>query len=290
MTNSKKTKRILITILISLFIIAWLFPVWNVLATSTKTTEQYLNQKPWILPLQVSVFKQFFSNIYLGLTGKVEGGSGEPVLPALISSLIYGIIGSIVAIFCAALAAYPLSRLKMRGRFFIFMLIFSGTMFPFQVYLIPLFKMYQALHIYDTRFGLILFYSAICIPFCILVLRNWFNDIPKEIFEAAKIDGCGNFTIFLKMIVPLSWAPFITLFLLQFTWVWNDLLFGLTLSVSREVRPIMAVLADLQNMKAPIPYPVVLASTIISSLPTVILVIAFQKHFFKGLKMSIAGE
>ena len=96
--------------------------------------------------------------------------------------------------------------------------------------------------------------------------------------------------IFLKMIVPLSWAPFATIFLLQFTWIWNDLLFGLTLSVSRNIRPIMTVLADLQNLRAPIPFPVVMASTIVASLPTIILVIAFQRNFFKGLTISIAGE
>ncbi len=287
---NKKINRFLITLMLVLFIVLWLFPIWNILATSAKTTEQYLTQKPWVLPLELNVFKQLFLNIYQGLIGEVEGGSGEAVLPALKSSLIYSTIGAIIAIICAALAAYALSRLQIKGRFFLFMLIFSGTIFPFQIYLIPLFRMYQVLEIYDTRLGLTLFYSAICIPFCMLVLRNWFNGIPQEIIDAAQIDGCGLLHIFIRIIVPLSWAPFATLFLLQFTWIWNDLIFGLTLSISREIRPIMVVLADLQNMNAPIPFPVVLASTLAGSLPTVILVIAFQRYFFKGISMAVAGE
>ena len=290
MIKNKKISRFLITVMLLIFVIAWIFPIWNVVATSSKTIDQYLTQKPWVLSFESNVFKQFYINVRDGLTGKVEGGTGVAVFPGLVNSLIYGIVGAIFAIICAALAAYSLSRLRVRGRFFFFILIFSGTIFPFQIYLIPLFKLYQGLHIYDTRLGLILFYSAISIPFSMLVLRNWFNGIPQEIIDAAHIDGCGLMTIFLKMIVPLSWAPFATLFLLQFTWIWNDLLFGLTLSVSRSVRPIMTVLADLQNLRAPIPFPVVMASTIISSLPTIILVVAFQRYFFKGLTISIAGE
>lgn len=290
MIENKKISRFLITAMILLFVVAWIFPIWNVVATSMKTTDQYLKQKPWVLPLELNVFKQFFLNVYDGLTGKVEGGSGEAVFPALISSLIYGILGAIIAIICAALAAYSLSRLRVKGRFFLFMLIFSGTIFPFQVYLIPLFKMYQGLHIYDTRLGLILFYSAISIPFCMLVLRNWFNGIPQEIIDAARIDGCGSMRVFLKMIVPLSWPAFATLFLLQFTWIWNDLIFGLTLSVSNNIKPIMTVLANLQTMWSPIPFPVVMASTLVGSLPTIIIAIAFQRHFFRGLTISIAGE
>jgi len=290
MIKNKKISRFLITVMLLIFVVAWIFPIWNVVATSSKTIDQYLKQQPWVLPLDSNVFKQFFLNARDGLTGKVEGGTGVAVFPALINSLIYGILGAIIAIICAALAAYSLSRLRVRGRFFLFMLIFSGTIFPIQIFLIPLFKMYQVLNIYDTRLGLILFYSAICIPFSMLVLRNWFNGIPQEIIDAAQIDGCGTMHVFLKMIVPLSWAPFATIFLLQFTWIWNDLLFGLTLSVSRNIRPIMTILADLQNLRAPIPFPVVMASTIVGSLPTVILAIAFQRYFFKGLTISIAGE
>lgn len=284
----------IVTILVGVWVAIWLFPIWNVLVSGSKSNEQYLDSNPWELPPSISAASQFLQNAQIGLIGDTSasnwGGShaGNALLPAVANSLLYSVLSAVLAIILAALAAYSLARLPLRGRFLLFMLLFSGTIFPLQMYLVPLFRLYQDLNLYDTRLGMLLFYTAICIPFCVFVLRNWFLTIPQEIVESSQLDGCSRMQTFFYIFVPLSWGPFLTLFLFQFTWVWNDLIFGLTLARSQEARPVMTLLAGLQSMYSDIGIPPVLASAVVASLPTLILVISFQRHFFSGLAMGQA--
>lgn len=272
--------------LVAAWAVVWMLPIWNVLATATKTTQQYVQEAPWSVRFSPETLVQLAENVVAGLTAT---STGNALGPGILNSLLYGVVGASLAIAAAALAAYSLARLPVRGRFVWFMLIFSGTIFPFQIYLVPLFRLYQEANLYDTRLGMILFYTAICIPFCLLFLRNWFLTIPQEIFDAARLDGCGSLGTFLYIFVPLSWAPFATLFLFQFTWIWNDLVFGLVLTRSADARPVMPLLAGLQGLYSTVGLPVVLASALVASLPTIVLVLSFQRHFFRGLTVTTTG-
>ena len=127
-------------------------------------------------------------------------------------------------------------RLRIPWALFWFLLIYSGTVFPFQMYLIPLFNLYLDTGMYDTRLGMIAFYIAITIPFCTFVMRGFFLTVPWQIQEAAALDGAGSWQTFWRIMFPMARAPLILLVLIQFTWIWNDLLFGLVLSKSDEVR------------------------------------------------------
>jgi multiple sugar transport system permease protein len=166
------------------------------------------------------------------------------------------------------------------------MLLYAGTVFPFQMYLAPLYGLYVNRGLYDTRWGLLIFYTAIAIPFAIFVIRNHFTSIPTDITEAARLDGAGPLRIFYQMFVPLSLNAFVTVFILQFTWIWNDLLFGLTLSRSAEIRPIMTALAGLQGQYASASVPTVLAGALIVSVPTFILFFTVQRVFVQGLSVT----
>jgi multiple sugar transport system permease protein len=283
----KKIGRYLLILFLILWVIVWLVPIWNVIATATKDVEQWVNEAPWVIHPGFKALKQLITNMQYGIVGL---GTATAMGPAFLNSLLYGTVSASFAVFIASLAAFSIARLRLRLRFLLFMIIFSGTLFPVQIYLVPLFKLYQNLNIYDTRIGMLFFYISICIPFCLLVLRNWFYEIPQEIVDAARLDGCSSISIYWRMFIPLSWAPFATLFLFQFTWVWNDLIFGLTLTSSSKMRPVMTLLAELQHSHSPVPMPIVLASTILTFLPIVILVIVFQRHFFQGLRMTVAGE
>src|SRR5439155_10849033 len=132
----------------------------------------------------------------------------------------------------------------------------------------------------------ILFYTAIALPFCLFVMRGYFATIPRELQEAARIDGCSDFGIFWRIILPLSWSPIAVLFLFQFTWIWNDLLFGLVLSTSDGVRPITPSLLGLQGVYANSGPPVVLAGALIGSLPTVVLFLFLGRYLLRGLVLS----
>ncbi|HZC27286.1 MAG TPA: carbohydrate ABC transporter permease, partial [Actinopolymorphaceae bacterium] len=194
--------------------------------------------------------------------------------------------GSALAILCASLGAYSITRLRIRGRFFWFVLVFSGTLFPLQMYVIPLFKLYQDTGLYDTRGGLICFYTAVSIPFCLFVMRSFFATVPAELQEAARLDGGSDFTIFWRVFLPLAKAPIAVLFLFQFIWIWNDLLFGLVLSTSDGIRPIAPTLAGLQSQYASSGQPLVLSATLIASLPTVVLFLLLGRYMMQGLQLT----
>ena len=128
------------------------------------------------------------------------------------NSATYGLVGASLAVLIAAMAAFGLSRLDFSGRTFWFMLIFSGTVFPFQMYLIPLFFSYQELGILNTRFGMMLFYTAICVPFPVLVLRNFMGQLNRETDEAARMEGASDWRIFFSIVLPNCKGPVLALF------------------------------------------------------------------------------
>lgn len=262
----------MISIIVALLAIVWLFPLGVVILNALKTPNFYIMNPFWAFPDQLG----FLDNLHRAW---YRGGLGA----GFINSFIYGILGSTLAISLAALAAYSLTTLKIKGRFFWFIFIYSGTIFPFQMYLIPLFDLYSSTGMYDTRVGLIVFYVGACIPFCLFVLRNYFTTIGKEIVEAAKIDGSSDLRIFAQMFVPMSLAPITVLYLFQFTFIWNDLLFGLTLSKSTGVKPIMAGLASLQGIYSGSNMPTTLTAVLIASIPTLLLFALLQKYFMQGL-------
>ena len=256
----------------------------------------------WIAPIIILAMNAFKTpNEFLmttGLTPPTEFGIVDNIVKAwskglgsgFINSLTYGVVGSIGAVLLASLAAYGIVRLKIPQGLFWFLLIYSGTVFPFQMYLIPLFNMYLHTGLYDSKFGLIAFYIAICIPFCTFVMRGFFLTVPWEIQEAASVDGANSWTIFWKIMFPMARAPIILLILIQFTWVWNDLLFGLVLSRAESVRPVMVALVGMQGVYGATDGPSVIAATLICSAPTLILFLLLQRYFVRGLTIGVGAR
>lgn len=275
MDKTKKNFRINNLILCILGFI-WLFPFTFVLVNSVKSGAEYNQGNFWDLPTGIAIQQSidFISERVSLMNG-------------FLNSLLYGVLSAAIAILLAALAAYAITKLKIKGRFFWFMLIYSGTIFPFQMYLVPVYKMYTQFNLYDTQIGMILFYSAISIPFCIFVLRNFFDGLGNEQMEAAHIDGASDFHVFYKIYLPMAKAPISALFLFQFSFVWNDLLFGFTFSKSGNIRPIMTVLSQLNGPNgATTNAPAVLLACAIASIPTIFLYSVLNKNFEKGLVMT----
>ena len=275
MDKTKKNFRINNMILCILGFI-WLFPFTFVLVNSVKSGAEYNQGNFWDLPTGIAIQQSidFISERVSLMNG-------------FLNSLLYGVLSAAIAILLAALAAYAITKLKIKGRFFWFMLIYSGTIFPFQMYLVPVYKMYTQFNLYDTQIGMILFYSAISIPFCIFVLRNFFDGLGNEQMEAARIDGASDFHVFYNIYLPMAKAPISALFLFQFSFVWNDLLFGFTFSKSGNIRPIMTVLSQLNGPNgATTNAPAVLLACAIASIPTIFLYIVLNKNFEKGLVMT----
>ena len=269
------SRRITLFVFAAVLALAWLAPFYYVAVSIFKTNAEYGSGHPLALP---GSWQPVLGNIYEAWT-KTKMGDG------MLNSLLYGVVGAGAAIFLAAAASYGLTRIDFRGKSLWFMLIFSGTIFPLQMYLIPLFMGYNNLGLVNSRLGMILFYTAVCIPFPVLVLRNYMAGLPREMDEAARIDGSSEFRIFRSIVLPNCWGPMTALFLVQFTWVWNDLIFSMVLTNREEIRSLMNGLMVLQGSYANTTPNVVMTAALMASLPTVLLFLLLRRHFMNGLKL-----
>lgn len=253
----------------------------------------------WILPLLILVMNSFKTaqDYSLGsslswpttfnLLSNLRDAWARGLGPGFINSLTYGVFGSIGAVMLASLAAFGIVRLRIPKGLFWFLLLYSGTIFPFQMYLIPLFNLYIQTFLYDTKLGMMLFYIALCIPFCVFVMRGFFLTVPWELQEAATLDGASSWQVFWRLMLPLARAPLLLLFLIQFTYIWNDLLFGLVLSKSDGVRPIMVALVGMQGVYGATAAPTIIAATLLASGPTLLLFLFLQRYFIQGLTLGV---
>ena len=271
--SKEKIKTSLGFVGMTLVVVAWIYPVFFLLVNANKTASQYSKGDKTEIIFGTQIFENIVKAWNIGL--------GDGVL----NSLFYGLVGSSLAVIFAFLAAFAIVRLKMKNGLWWFLLIYSGTVFPFQMFLIPLFEAYVAVGIYNTKFGLTLFYVAVCIPFATFVLRGFFLTVPWELQEAAKVEGATNFQILYKIMMPLAKAPLMLVFLIQFTWIWNDLLFGMVLSRSVGVRPITTTLAGMQSLYKQVDAPTILTATLMASIPTLLIFLLLQKHFIRGLTL-----
>lgn len=255
--------------------LAYLAPFYYLAVTVFKTTPEYAKKGVLELPASLAPF----------LDNVVQAWTIARLDSAGFNSLTYATVGAALAVAFAAAAAYGMTRLNLIGSNGWFMLIFTGTLFPFQMYLVPLLFGYQRLGLVNTWLGMLLVYVAICIPFPLLVLRNSFSGISREIDEAARIEGASEWRVFISMIIPNARGPLIALFLLQFTWIWNDLLFSSILANGIGVRSIMVALQSLQGTYSTLGPNVVITAALISSIPTVLLFVALRKYFMAGLQL-----
>jgi multiple sugar transport system permease protein len=260
---------------IGVLTIAFLTPFYYLFVTIFKTSEEYAKKGVLELPASLA---PVVDNI-------VQAWSIANLGQAALNSFGYAVVGGALAVAFAAAAAYGMTRLKLIGANGWFMLIFTGTLFPFQMYLVPLLFGYQRLGLINSWLGMLLVYVAICIPFPLLVLRNSFSAITLEVDEAARIEGASEWRVFISMIVPNAMGPLIALFLLQFTFIWNDLLFSSILANGIEVRSVMVALQSLQGTYSTIGPNVVITATLISSVPTVLLFVLLRKYFMAGLQL-----
>ena len=271
--NRPKYGRVVPVVIILVLFFA---PFYYLFVTIFKTSLEYA-QNP-VLALPQSIWP-LWDNI---IEAWVLADMGQTAF----NSLTYAVIGGVVSVAFAAAAAYGLTRTRLRFANAWFMLIFAGTLFPFQMYLVPLFFGYQKLGIMNSRLGMMLIYTAVCIPFPLLVLRNSIAGNSHEIDEAARIEGASEIRIFLSMIIPNVKGALIALFLLQFTFIWNDLLFSSILANNQEVRSIMSALQRLQGIYSTKGPNILMTATLISSFPTVLLFVFLRKHFMSGMQIS----
>jgi alpha-glucoside transport system permease protein len=181
----------------------------------------------------------------------------------------------------AALAAYVFAWVEFPGRDALFLLVVGLLVVPIQVALIPVARLFGDLGIYGDRLGVILFHTAFGLPFAVFLLRNSFAGIPRDLLEAARMDGASELRVFLRVVLPLGMPAVASLAIFQFLWVWNDLLVALVFADSRSQPLTLAIRNQTRQFGASI--DVISSGAFLSMLVPLAVFFAFQRFFVQGV-------
>lgn len=198
------------------------------------------------------------------------------------NSVLVLVVSLTILLFITALAAYPLSRFKFKFNKPIYTLIIACMSIPIHITLIPVFKMTQRMHLYDTVWALVGPYVAFGVPISVFILTGFMKSIPKELEEAAEIDGCGKILLFFKIILPMSKAGLSTLAIYNGVNMWNEFSFAYTLTQSAKNRTLPLAVWEFQGQYS-MNTPMIMAVLTLTVLPMIILYIAAQDKLIKGM-------
>jgi raffinose/stachyose/melibiose transport system permease protein len=198
------------------------------------------------------------------------------------NSVFITVVSVVSVLLIGSMAAFGLSRFQFKGQNLFLVIILSGLMLAPQVSLIPLYKLLQAVGLYNTYWALILPYVAFQLPFAIFLMRSYFLSISKELEESAIIDGCNIFQVYLHIIVPLGKPIIASCALLTGMNVWNEFMFALVFVEDSALRTIPVGLMNLRS-QLNTNFGIQLAGLAISALPMIIAYIVFQRQFVRGL-------
>ncbi len=203
---------------------------------------------------------------------------------SLANSAVIAISTVLVVSLLALLASYPMARMHFRGKKRLFFVILSATMFPQVAVLFGMFEVLRFFDLYNSREGLILSYMILTLPFTVWTLTSFVRQIPKEIEEAAIMDGASKLTILFRIFFPILRPSIVTTALLAFITSWNEFLFALTFSLTSKARTVPVAIALLSGAgQHEIPWGNIMAASVIVTVPLILIVVLFQRKIISGL-------
>ncbi len=250
----------------------WLVPFFAAVMTSVRTNDDIMRRGFLALPNRIT------------LNSYVEAWQRGGLSHYLPNSFIITIPALIMTLLLSSLSAYALARFRFRGNRLLLFLYVGGMMLPFQVLMLPVFRLTDALGLYDTYWGIIAFHTAFQLGFCTFLLRNYMRTVPGAILESARIDGCSEFRIWWQIMMPLTLPAIAALATLEFTWIFNDYLWAIVLLRSEKLKPVTAGLATLQGQYV-MDWTVIVAGALLATVPTVIIFVFLQRYFIEGLTL-----
>jgi multiple sugar transport system permease protein len=203
---------------------------------------------------------------------------------SLRNSAIVALTTTVLALFVGSFCAYALARLKLKGKFWILALVLSISTFPQIAIAAPLFKLWSDIGLFNTWLGLIIPYLTFALPLSIYIMVSFFKEIPKDLEEAALVDGATRFQAFRKVVIPLAAPGLATAGILAFIGSWNEFLLAVTLTSSPKARTVPAEISFFTGAtQFEIPYGSIAAASVVISVPLIIMVLLFQKRIVAGL-------
>lgn len=276
MTAGKKLpwQRVLLYLILMGFAAFYLMPIYALVVTSLKDFAEVNLYRMWDLPHNFSL--ESFKKALFGGFGFT--GLGHNFL----NSLYMVIPATLASAFLGSLNGYILSKWRFRGSNTLFTLILFGMFIPYQSILIPLVQTMMKLGLYGSIPGLILAHTVYGIPITTLIFRNYYATVPKELVEAARIDGAGVLGVYTRIMLPVSTPGFVVVVIWQFTSIWNDFLFAVTLAQNPAVQPVTVALNNLAGSYI-VEWNVQMAGALMAALPTLLVYIFLGRYFMRGL-------
>jgi glucose/mannose transport system permease protein len=258
----------LILIFLLLCAAFFLMPMYVMVVTGLKQSQNVSLSTMWNLPNQIS-----------------GGGFGEAwnkLSPSLWNSFQLTIPATILSSILGSINGYIFSKWKFPGANHLFAFLVFGMFIPYQSILIPLVHFLQMVKLYGSIPGLILVHVIYGLPITSLIFRNFFTNIPDEMLEAARIDGAGVIRTFFKIMLPLGRPAFVVVGIFQFTNIWNDFLFGVSVVPNPAAQPVTVAVNNLQGSYS-VDWNVVMAGAVLVALPTLLIYVFLGRFFVRGL-------
>ncbi|HEX6471827.1 MAG TPA: carbohydrate ABC transporter permease [Streptosporangiaceae bacterium] len=256
-------------ILVALF---WLVPTFGLFVASLRSETDNADSGWWTI---------FTKPSQLTFSNYSELLKNDTITSSFVNTVLITVPTTILVVVVAALAAYAFAWIEFPGRDWLFLVVIGLLVVPVQVGLIPVAKLFGDIGIFGTIPGVILFHTAFGLPFAIFLLRNYFAGIPRDLLEAARMDGGTEWTIFIRVIMPLGGPAIASLTIFQFLWVWNDLLVALIFA-NRDSQPLtVAIQQQVRQFGSNL--GVIAPGAFLSLIVPLIVFFAFQRYFVQGV-------
>ncbi len=268
--NILKNKRLVIWLAALIVVVNGFFPALWILFTSFKTEAELMRVPITIIPASPVI--ENYIRVF----------TDQPVHVFLWNSLVVAALSTLLCVTVSALAAYALVRLRLPAPGLILSGLLAVAMFPLISLVVPLFQLMRDVGLLNTKLGLILPYAVLSMPVCTLVLISFFQDIPRDLENAAMIDGCSRAGALWHVVIPLTAPGVFTAGILAFVNSWDEFLLALTLS-PRVMQRTLPVGITLYQGEFSFPWPIISAALIIAIVPVCVLIAVFQERVVGGL-------
>lgn len=270
MTVRAVVQKGLFYLLVAAIVVFAVFPFYYAILSSLKSGTD-------LFRVDYFPFKWKFDN-YVGVF------RDNPFATNLWNSIVVAVLTVAASLFLSITAAYALGRIRFRGRALLLMTILGVSMFPQIAVLSGMYQLIRALGLYNHLGALVLSYMIFTLPFTVWVLTTFMRELPREIEEAAIIDGASPRVIVMRVFMPLMWPALVTTGLLAFIAAWNEFLFALTFTLTNEQRTVPVGIAIMSGASAhELPWGNIMAASVLVTLPLVVLVLIFQRRIVSGL-------
>lgn len=257
-------------LLVLVIVLYAVFPFYYAIVTSLKTGAQLFN-------VDYFPFSWNWSN-YLAVF------EGQPFGQNILNSVLVAVAVVVLSLFFSVTAAFAFGRVRFTGRRLLLMTILGVSMFPQVAVLSGMFELIRALGLYNNLLGLVFSYMIFTLPFTVWVLTTFTRELPKELEEAAIMDGASPWVIITRVFLPLLWPALVTTGLLAFIQAWNEFLFALTFTLTDSQRTVPVAIALISGgSQYELPWGNIMAASVMVTLPIVVLVLVFQRRIVSGL-------